>query len=537
MASPWDEVRELLRAATAGEFEVLGELGRGGMAAVYLAHDISLNRKIAIKVMAPGLLLGAGMVERFKQEAVTVANLNHPHIVTIHGVRQAAGLHYFLLRLIPGASLERIIREVRPLPIPVIQALAYQVGSALSYAHRRGVIHRDIKPSNILLDDEGNGVVTDFGIAKVIESPSHTQTGTTVGTPAYMSPEQCWSREVTAASDQYSLGIVLYEMLAGKPPFSGPTLGILRAHTEDEPRPIHEARPECPPALAEAVHKMLEKEPARRWPTVLRAVEALGGHQVRDDHPVREDLLRLSRLGPDHPLPGVPTPRSPVPARLPSRPPPAEESIQVRMRPPTPVPAPPVQPRPPGASEPRVSAPGPAAWVRRGYEAAKPYWWAAPALLLLVLAWGLWGSAPGSTDPVDTRADTVATTGRPLIPVAAVELAGVPTRVVAGDRFTLAVTARGPRGDALPGRDVAWSSSPPGVAEVSPEGEVTALAAGRATITARVEPRAPRWCSLSARRAPRRHRSPRPPSACGWETRPGCGRGCWTSRGRTSTEW
>jgi serine/threonine protein kinase len=221
-ASLWEDVMSRLRQATTGEFQILDELGRGGMAAVYLAHDLALNRRVAIKVMAPGLLLGPGMVERFRQEAITVANLNHPHIVTIHAVRQAAGLHYFVMKLIPGASVERIIREVRPLSIPVVQALVHQIAGALQYAHRRGVIHRDVKPSNILLDDDGNAVVTDFGIAKVVESPSHTQTGATIGTPAYMSPEQCWSREVTAASDQYSLGIVVYEMLTGKPPFPVP---------------------------------------------------------------------------------------------------------------------------------------------------------------------------------------------------------------------------------------------------------------------------------------------------------------------------
>ncbi len=502
--SPWDEVMVRLRDATAGEFQVLGELGRGGMAAVYLAQDLALNRKVAVKVMSPGLLMGPGMMERFKQEAVVVANLSHPHIVTIHGVRQAAGLHYFVMKLVPGASVERLIREVRPLPIPVIQALAYQVGSALAYAHRRGVIHRDVKPSNILLDEEGNAVVTDFGIAKVVESPSHTQTGTTVGTPAYMSPEQCWSREVTAASDQYALGIVLYEMLTGTPPFTGPTLGILRAHTEDRPGPIREARPECPSDVAKAVHRMLEKEPAQRWPSVLRAVEALGGHQIRDDDPVREALVRLSQLGPDHPLPVIPTPKSPIPLRQPppaAPPPAAEESIQVRMRPPvTGDPAiapPPVRPAPPSVpwrlrlpSLPAFRLPPlPALRLPRFDTSRLPrYWWTAPGGLgLLLLLWLAWPSAAPSPRPNGGGRDTSGQGGPVVIPVARVELDGVPERVMVGDEFLLAVTARGPRGDALPGREVAWSSSRPDVAEVSGTGEVTAMAVGQATITARVE--------------------------------------------------
>ena len=482
--SPWDEVLERLRAATAGDFQIIGELGRGGMAAVYLAHDLSLNRKVAIKVMAPGLLLGPGMVERFKQEAVTVANLSHPNIVTIHGVRQAAGLHYFVMKLIPGASLERVVREVRPLPLPVVQALAYQIGCALHYAHRRGVIHRDVKPSNILLDEEGNAVVTDFGIAKVVESPSHTQTGTTVGTPAYMSPEQCWSREVTAASDQYSLGIVIYEMLTGKPPFSGPTLGILRAHTEDVPGPILDARPECPPDLAAAVHRMLEKEPAARWPSVLRAVEALGGHLVRDGEPVGAELARLSRLGPDHPLPVVPTPQSPIPVPRPPTPVPAGEKIEVRMRPP------PAAPSPPPVSAPPVSPPRePASPPGRDWFSSLPrYWWGLPgALALGLLLWLAWPSSePPEGGPAASR-DTAGPVEPPILTVATLELSGAPERVLAGDQFLLAATARGARGEALPGREVAWSSSRPAVAEVTAEGEVTALAPGRATITARSE--------------------------------------------------
>jgi serine/threonine protein kinase len=505
MVSPWDEVLVRLRAATAGDFQVIGELGRGGMAAVYLAHDLSLNRKIAIKVMAPGLLLGPGMVERFKQEAVTVANLSHPNIVTIHGVRQAAGLHYFVMKLVPGASLERIVREVRPLPLPVVQALAYQIGCALHYAHRRGVIHRDVKPSNILLDDEGNAVVTDFGIAKVAESTSHTQTGTTVGTPAYMSPEQCWSREVTAASDQYSLGIVIYEMLTGKPPFSGPTLGILRAHTEDTPGPILDARPECPPELAAAVHRMLEKEPSARWPTVQRAVEALGGHLLRDDEPVKAELVRLSQLGPDHPLPVVPTPQSPIPVRRPPTPPPAEEKIEVRMRPAGPAVSPPpvsahrAPPPSPPPSPPVTAVPAPgrdwAASLRdwaaslRDWSASLPrYWWAGPAALALVLLlWWAWPSPPPPERDTTAGAATVTQVEPPVVRVARVELSGAPDRVLAGDQFLLAATARGPRGEPIPGQDVAWSSSRPAVADVSAEGEVTALAPGRATLTARVQ--------------------------------------------------
>ena len=187
----WDQVVLQLRKATVGEFVIVRELGRGGMATVFLAHDIALNKKVAIKVMAPRLLMGKGMVERFRQEAETLANLKHPHIVTVHSLRQAEGLHFFIMNLIRGRSLDRIIHDVKQMPLPVARAILFQAGSALSHAHRRGVIHRDVKPANILMDEDGDAVVTDFGIAKVKEKKGHTGTGATVGTPAYMSPEQC----------------------------------------------------------------------------------------------------------------------------------------------------------------------------------------------------------------------------------------------------------------------------------------------------------------------------------------------------------
>ena len=222
--SVWDLVQAKLRRATLGEFEIKGEIGRGGMAAVYLAHEVALNRKVAIKVMSPALLMGTGMAARFRQEAITVANLNHQNIITIHAVRQFEDLQYFVMQFVEGCSLETIVKQSGPLSIPIVRALLFQVGSALAHAHHQGVVHRDIKPGNILTGMRGQALVTDFGIAKVMESPSNTQTGTVVGTPAYMSPEQCRIGEVTWRSDQYSLGIVAYEMVAGKVPFDGPTL-------------------------------------------------------------------------------------------------------------------------------------------------------------------------------------------------------------------------------------------------------------------------------------------------------------------------
>ena len=179
---------EALRLETLGEYEVLTELGRGGMATVDLAHDIALDRKVAIKVMSPALFSGEGMVERFKREARTAAALSHPHIIPIFAVKESQDLLYFVMKFVEGRPLDSIIKEVGPLPIPMVQAILTQVGGALGYAHRHGVIHRDVKPANIMLDSEGWAVVTDFGIAKVAEVHGLTMTGATVGTPSYMSP-------------------------------------------------------------------------------------------------------------------------------------------------------------------------------------------------------------------------------------------------------------------------------------------------------------------------------------------------------------
>ena len=181
---------ELLRHETLGEYEILAELGRGGMATVYLAHHIALERKVAIKVMAPALM-DEGLAERFRREARTAAALNHPHIIPIYGVYERSSLLYFVMKFVAGQSLDPILRKLGHLPVRVARTILAQAASALGYAHRRSVIHRDVKPANIMLDDEGWVVMTDFGIAKAPSATGLTLTGVTVGTPAYMSPEQC----------------------------------------------------------------------------------------------------------------------------------------------------------------------------------------------------------------------------------------------------------------------------------------------------------------------------------------------------------
>jgi serine/threonine protein kinase/alpha-tubulin suppressor-like RCC1 family protein len=302
-----------LRRATLGEYEIAGELGRGGMATVFLAHDISLDRKVAIKVMAPSLLSsGKGMADRFKREARTAAALSHPHILPIYAVRESGRLLFFIMKYVQGRGLDAIIKEHGALPIKMVQAILSQAGSALDYAHRHGIIHRDIKPANIMLDVEGWAVVTDFGIAKVTESQGLTMTGATIGTPTYMSPEQCAAKEITGATDQYSLGIAAYEMLTGHVPFDADSvMSLMWQHFHEPPPPIVDRRPDCPPELARAIERMLAKKAPDRWATLEEAVEAIGTPPLND--PVRQQMKALARGGTIADAAQRATPVSPVP--------------------------------------------------------------------------------------------------------------------------------------------------------------------------------------------------------------------------------
>ncbi len=302
-----------LRRATLGEFEIAAELGRGGMATVFLAHEIALDRKVAIKVMSPALLSsGKGMAERFKREARTAAKLSHPHIIPIYGVRESGRLLFFVMKFVQGRALDAIIKENGALPIKMVQVILAQAGSALDYAHRHGIVHRDIKPANIMVDTEGWTVVTDFGIAKVRESEGLTMTGATIGTPTYMSPEQCSAKEITGATDQYSLGIAAYEMLTGKVPFDADSvMSLMWQHFHEPPPPLLERRPDCPPALAKAVERMLAKAPAERWASLDEAIEAVGTPPAND--PIRQLMKAMARAGIAPEATAPHTPLSPVP--------------------------------------------------------------------------------------------------------------------------------------------------------------------------------------------------------------------------------
>ena len=311
-----NRMMQTLRHATVGDYDILAELGRGGMATVYLAHDLALDRKVAIKVMSPHLLEGEGMVERFKLEARTAAQLSHPHVIPIYAVKETESVLFFVMKFIEGRALDSIIKQIGPLPIPMVKDILTKVGQALGYAHRRGVVHRDIKPGNIMIDEEGTPIVTDFGIAKVAQARNLTMTGATIGTPSYMSPEQCSALEVTGASDQYSLGIVAYEMLTGKVPFTADSVvQIMFKHCHDDPEPVETHRPDCPPELAEMVNRMLQKTPEHRWESLEAGVQSLGVQATLSfDDPFRTQLAGLAKEGTHRELLArVSTPKSPIP--------------------------------------------------------------------------------------------------------------------------------------------------------------------------------------------------------------------------------
>ncbi len=310
---PWLELLQKLRAATVGEYEIKGELGRGGMAAVFLAHDLQLNRRVAIKVMLPGLTYGEHMWDRFLAEARTAAQLDHPHIVYIHSVKEKDRFLYFVMKHIDGRPLDDLLSEHKALPIPVAQTILTEVAGALDYAHREGVIHRDVKPANIMVDQRGSSIVMDFGIARATDARRFTQTGATIGTPAYMSPEQCHGLETSASSDQYSVGVLAYELLTGLPPFTGTPIELQIAHMQDTPVPILDRRSELSPELAAAVMRMLLKNPEERWPSLRellpifsRGLDGLGAGP-------RNELIEMVKSGAPrgHSFPA--TPVSPEP--------------------------------------------------------------------------------------------------------------------------------------------------------------------------------------------------------------------------------
>ncbi|HEX3233101.1 MAG TPA: protein kinase [Gemmatimonadales bacterium] len=266
-----------LRDALADRYVIERELGRGGMAVVYLAQDLRHDRPVALKILLPELAATLGP-ERFQREIRLAARLQHPHILTVHDSGETAGQLWFTMPFVEGESLRDRLRRERQLPVDDALRIATEAARALDYAHHHGVVHRDIKPENILLTQDGSTLVADFGIARALGgNDGLTQTGFAVGTPAYMSPEQAaGDRSLDPRTDLYSLGSVLYEMLAGEAPFTGPTAQAIAAKRLTEPPPsVRAVRPTVPPAVDEAIRKALAPVAADRFATVGQFAQAL----------------------------------------------------------------------------------------------------------------------------------------------------------------------------------------------------------------------------------------------------------------------
>ncbi|MCC7446374.1 MAG: protein kinase, partial [Anaerolineae bacterium] len=301
---------------TLGPYKLEMALGKGGMATVYRAYQTSVKRYVAIKVMAPEIADQPGFVERFEREAEVIAALEHPHILPIIDYGNADGIHYLVMRYIEGGSLDDRMRR-KALSIKECARLLEQMASALDYAHQRGVIHRDLKPNNVLLDANENAYLTDFGIARMTQSEHKlTATGSIMGTPAYMSPEQGMGRPVDARSDLYTLGIVLYEMVLNRLPFSADTpAALIFQHVYEQPAPPQQIKPDLPDAIANVLNKAMAKSPDDRYQSGAEMseafAEAVANRGTRRDTPQPGEEGTIVG-GPMAPIPSTPSGRPPT---------------------------------------------------------------------------------------------------------------------------------------------------------------------------------------------------------------------------------
>ncbi len=383
-----------------GKYEILEEVGRGGMGAVYKGYDPALDRHVAVKVLAPHLVWEKEFVERFVREARAAARLKHPGIVTIHDVGQEAGWYYFVMEYLEGETLNAIVKQRGQIAPDDVVRILRPLAEALDYAHHRGLVHRDIKPGNIIVNPEGSVTLTDFGIARAAQETRLTATGTIVGTPEYMSPEQVRGRTADARSDQYSLAVVAYEMLSGQVPFEAEsTLALLHKVAYEPPPPICQAQPDLPKGIEAVLNKALAKEPGDRYTKVSDFVDALE-RALAGEAVERVPTLVMQVERAPRPIAAPPPQPEPVPTPAPPRerePKPRAETIAL-MEPeahPTPPPrseAPPgPQPVPAPLPRPRIHL-APPPFLTSGIEKARnwlialPRWaWAVAGLAVLIL--------------------------------------------------------------------------------------------------------------------------------------------------------
>ncbi len=271
-----------MKGETIGNYKIIDRLGRGGMATVYKAHEKSLNRMVALKLLSPQLAENSEFIKRFEREAQAAASLNHPNIVQVYAISQEEGTHYFAMEYIKGKSLSQIIHEEGPLSVNKAVPIIKQVAEALKAAHRIGLVHRDIKPSNIMMNQDGTAKVTDFGIAYVSSAETKlTQEGSIIGTPEYLSPEQCESKPVDGRSDIYSLGVTLYECLSGKTPYTADTpVSMLMKIMKGSFIPLNQVNPNVPAEAQQVVEKMMHNNIEQRYQQIDELMAALTSLQA-----------------------------------------------------------------------------------------------------------------------------------------------------------------------------------------------------------------------------------------------------------------
>lgn len=289
---------ERVRMVLAGEFDVERELARGGMGVIFKATEVGLRRTVALKVLPPELGLSVKTAERFKREARMVAELDHPNIIPVYRIGQLGGVFFIAMKFIEGRSLGLILDTQGALPVPVALHILRGAARALAYAHDRNIIHRDIKGGNILVDQDGRVLVSDFGVALRVSDVNLTADGTVIGTPPFMSPEQCAGRRTGPQSDQYSLGVVGFQALTGSVPFHADTIAGVMQHHFFTPAPdVRQARDDVPSALAAVLSRVLQKDPVDRFPTtrdMLAALEAIPFSESdrRDSERALQQLVR-----------------------------------------------------------------------------------------------------------------------------------------------------------------------------------------------------------------------------------------------------